>query len=319
MYVKSIDEAGNISTLLSGSYAGPYSATSLKTNDFLGILNDNLFFVGLYGSDLNKSILKIPLAGGVPTRLFTYSKASPFNPNFISYFPDPQLPNGPTYLFPSRVKQSDSFIYFLGNDTTSGVSKTRLWVTDGTNAGTNFSPYNFYQSDIKLYESALCGNDLYFLGDSADYKANAPSDKELWKCTTTGNFTNLNLSSASAGCEGWLNLLNGSIYFEGDTVATMAYGSVLKLDGCGQTTAIERESEGSEGQINIFPNPSSGRFTIRFQSWSIGTCQVLSIDGKRMGEFQINGNDEVVDISGFPKGLYFLKLASGKSLKISKE
>ena len=72
-----------------------------------------------------------------------------------------------------------------------------------------------------------------------------------------------------------------------------------------------------ENSINIYPNPSKGQFILEFQDVHSSEIQIRIFDVtgnevyRQEQTLQSNGHHEVLDLSGFPSGCYFLKLEIG--------
>jgi hypothetical protein len=75
------------------------------------------------------------------------------------------------------------------------------------------------------------------------------------------------------------------------------------MDQC--NLILSQNSIDKNKQINIFPNPSKGIFQISMEEEKIELIKVYSLLGELKSEFQ-NSND--IDISDFPKGVYFLEI-----------
>lgn len=76
-----------------------------------------------------------------------------------------------------------------------------------------------------------------------------------------------------------------------------------EMDQC--NLILSQNSIDKNKQINIFPNPSKGIFQISMEEEKIELIKVYSLLGELKSEFQ-NSND--IDISDFPKGVYFLEI-----------
>ncbi len=78
------------------------------------------------------------------------------------------------------------------------------------------------------------------------------------------------------------------------------------------TTGIAENNIATE-QINVYPNPNEGVFTISFTGFKNEKVQLAIIDmqGRRVIEEQLTVNNElnkILDISSFSKGMYFLRV-----------
>ena len=60
--------------------------------------------------------------------------------------------------------------------------------------------------------------------------------------------------------------------------------------------------------VKIFPNPSSGEFTISYEGEFLQKVEIYSIDGKLMESFTVNQNNETQISTAVVSGTYFMKL-----------
>ncbi len=78
-------------------------------------------------------------------------------------------------------------------------------------------------------------------------------------------------------------------------------------------TDVENNEE-SERQINIFPNPNDGRFTLVRENYFSTVCRIYNIFGEVVLEEKVAGNSKSFDVD-LPSGIYFLSLENGIDLK----
>ncbi|MGZ4035193.1 MAG: T9SS type A sorting domain-containing protein [Bacteroidia bacterium] len=67
----------------------------------------------------------------------------------------------------------------------------------------------------------------------------------------------------------------------------------------------------NEKSITIFPNPSSGNLTIRSNLTGDINVEINNLLGEKIVQLILNSSQTSIDLSTFPKGLYFLKAKSG--------
>jgi len=61
--------------------------------------------------------------------------------------------------------------------------------------------------------------------------------------------------------------------------------------------------------LTVWPNPSSGRLNISLSTASASfDIEIFSVDGKKMIQQSAVSSDEVIDVSKFQPGLYFLRI-----------
>ncbi len=83
---------------------------------------------------------------------------------------------------------------------------------------------------------------------------------------------------------------------------------------------IDTNRELELDDIDLFPNPNNGTFTVRFSTWSkaLTTISIIDVSGKEVYRENIkdfNGRyDNQIDISTAPKGTYFLNIIQGEKV-----
>ncbi|MFN8395644.1 MAG: aryl-sulfate sulfotransferase [Bacteroidia bacterium] len=66
--------------------------------------------------------------------------------------------------------------------------------------------------------------------------------------------------------------------------------------------------EGGAG-ISVWPNPFEGSFHLRIEDGAAMSVEVLDMTGRHIAEFVVDGNEVLVDLTGFPAGLYAVRVA----------
>ncbi len=80
-------------------------------------------------------------------------------------------------------------------------------------------------------------------------------------------------------------------------------------------TSVSDSPENS--RFAIYPNPSAGQVYVRLEPSSSLELNVVNLQGQVLGKFQVNDTDNVLDLTGFKAGVYFIQDAkSGQSLKV---
>ena len=71
------------------------------------------------------------------------------------------------------------------------------------------------------------------------------------------------------------------------------------------------EQENQATNFSVYPNPASSTFTISLESTQLSsTLQILDVSGAVLYERIISQQQEVIDISKYSSGIYFIKTAS---------
>ncbi len=69
---------------------------------------------------------------------------------------------------------------------------------------------------------------------------------------------------------------------------------------------------------NLYPNPAKSQLTISNELFLINKIEIINTNGKRVKQFVANSNQIVVDISGFSKGIYIVKVTTNKGVSTEK-
>ena len=70
--------------------------------------------------------------------------------------------------------------------------------------------------------------------------------------------------------------------------------------------------------INIYPNPASGKVTVELVNTSVATVSLIDMNGRALSSYSFQSPVSSFDVSGFPSGIYFVKVASQTGIAISK-
>jgi len=103
---------------------------------------------------------------------------------------------------------------------------------------------------------------------------------------------------------------------------TSHVGSVLKIDNfhfkSEFVTSIDVTKE--EPEIILYPNPTSGRFSIHLSDNVIERIEIYNLSGQKvitLGKDQI-GNDTEIDMTTYARGLYLIKINDGSKTYVEK-
>lgn len=96
---------------------------------------------------------------------------------------------------------------------------------------------------------------------------------------------------------------------------TAAQGNTIKLRPVGKEdeSTVSSDRTASPGtQFTVYPNPNSGSFTLRIDSESENDILVFDLMGKLVFQkMKTNEPSHVINLSGFPKGIYLVQVTSG--------
>lgn len=99
---------------------------------------------------------------------------------------------------------------------------------------------------------------------------------------------------------------------------TIGKNSIPKITNRITNLEIKDKVKLSDSQIQTYPNPNSGLFTIKFENLSEGTIQIMDINGSLIYSKDIKNKEVEINIQGQPAGIYIVKVQSGQKTFIKK-
>ncbi len=148
--------------------------------------------------------------------------------------------------------------------------------------------------------------------------------------TVTNNSPSLT-SNESGAVYQWLDCDNSFAMLTGETnqiftaSANGNYAVEVTVGGCVDTSACESvhnvgiDENDLFGGVNIFPNPAKNIINVTLEGINKANLTVYKIDGTLV--YQNNGvakDQTTIDLSGYSKGVYFLKLEANDQTKVYK-
>jgi hypothetical protein len=102
-----------------------------------------------------------------------------------------------------------------------------------------------------------------------------------------------------------------------DLILGQDLGGLFRLEHDATSNLNVSEHE-NDLEINIYPNPNNGIFTIKSSHYPI-KLEIISLDGKLLFPISIFSNSTDVDIKNLSSGVYFLKYEnSNKAYRVIK-
>lgn len=115
----------------------------------------------------------------------------------------------------------------------------------------------------------------------------------------------------------------GALLFDGTYLYGMAatggednFGVIFKMDTL-QTTSIN-DLTASLGGINVYPNPTSGKFQISSPSNQMQSVEIYNVLGENVFNSEINNENSVIDLSIQPSGIYLIHVNTIDGMLIRK-
>jgi ELWxxDGT repeat protein len=256
--------------------------------------------------------------------------------------------SSPSHFYTDGVKT-----YFEAND---GILGKELWVSDGTTAGTHlvkdvsigaghsnpsgmieFNNENYYfaynGSSVEMYKtdgtvigtsiikgfttissvtySYVYNGIIYFIGSVTN-----GGTEYLFKSNGTLAGTQQitpAINTYSTNPDGF-NMLgfNGNLFLP-------AYYDVMGNELCKLSNVVKTEDINELSNISIYPNPSSSFIIIHSQLLGyIDRIKIINSNGQVLQELPIRLNEQYLDLSKYPSGIYEILLKSKENVSIKK-
>jgi hypothetical protein len=150
---------------------------------------------------------------------------------------------------------------------------------------------------------------------------NAPSNAQV--SLNQGTFT---VNAQNATNFAWMDCATNTL-IPGETSATFtptlsgSYAAVVS-NGCGSDTTtcepieVQGISEMDSELISVYPNPSTGIFTVASKGSIIQEVFVYSINGELIWKNSYNTDEITVDLNGFARGTYMLHVSTNQQAHI---
>ncbi|MCC7333439.1 MAG: T9SS type A sorting domain-containing protein [Flavobacteriales bacterium] len=115
-----------------------------------------------------------------------------------------------------------------------------------------------------------------------------------------------------------LHIGGGFLTIDGDSINRIAkWTGGNFVDTCGAIVGIEGNVN-LEREINIYPNPNRGSFSIDLDNTENTIIKIYNISGQLILQKKLTQNITKIDISYYPKGIYFVKLETDNKVVVKK-
>jgi hypothetical protein len=93
----------------------------------------------------------------------------------------------------------------------------------------------------------------------------------------------------------------------------------MQLANCRATISGIPNSQEELSTIDLFPNPTTGKLTIEFNTThNSSTVSLMDIEGRELLKTDVTTPSTNLDLSGFSKGVYLIKVQSGKNATVKR-
>jgi len=245
-----------------------------------------------------------------------------------------------------NTNNNDAAFHFIGNSLYQGRTGSVGYLEKYTSAGTlvwqkNFGPQTFTQK-ISTYNGHLLlagsfRNSFQYGNFSMHVDTLGFNNLFLLETDTNGNeirvlyapHANLWCGYSVIETKG-LYVSGNNIYLAGEIQGPIAFGTDTLYAGCADpnyvfhakanlpaVTDIGSLDEQVQNGINIFPNPTAGKFTIE-ASEKISFIEIRNVLGEKVYSFFRPLTYSLIDLTGVPKGIYFVEIGAGSERSCKK-
>jgi len=211
--------------------------------------------------------------------------------------------------------QSSSGVVIMSGNTTASNFITNIQGNNGVQFGAckQQSPWTW------LNCADTIGAWMHLVGTYSNTKMKLYRDGVLMDSTT---FTATGTSAVNQPL--WIGRGPSGNYYTGvfDDIGiwnrSLTQAEVTALFNSQTTTGLNNQEK---NQAVVFPNPTKDVVSIQLNFGIDKKFIITNVEGKRMSEGLINSNDFKVDLTEFPKGIYYLNLVDGSvgAIKLVKE
>jgi hypothetical protein len=222
------------------------------------------------------------------------------------------------YTFSVWVKksvQSSSGVVIMSGNTTASNFITNIQGNNGVQFGAckQQSPWTW------LNCADTIGAWMHLVGTYSNTKMKLYRDGVLMDSTT---FTATGTSAVNQPL--WIGRGPSGNYYTGvfDDIGiwnrSLTQAEVTALFNSQTTTGLNNQEK---NQAVVFPNPTKDVVSIQLNFGIDKKYIITNVEGKRMSEGLINSNDFKVNLTEFPKGIYYLNLVDGSvgAIKLVKD
>jgi hypothetical protein len=100
-------------------------------------------------------------------------------------------------------------------------------------------------------------------------------------------------------------------------------GTILRTTNGGETWTeyiwpVVNNEEIREPITRIYPNPTDDIINVEIENINNATIDIYNVSGRLVFNKALNSKVEKINVSGFPKGIYFVKVIQDKTVNILK-
>jgi hypothetical protein len=82
------------------------------------------------------------------------------------------------------------------------------------------------------------------------------------------------------------------------------------MDSCQACLPANQVNELSNADLNLYPNPTTGKVTLKLSKLISGNLAILDVTGRILLSDQLNGLSHELDLSALSSGTYYVQIQS---------
>ncbi len=200
----------------------------------------------------------------------------------------------------------------------AGVDGTYLWNTGESNSAIMVKPSTSAIYTVTATDNKGCSDDDFVFVTVIN------NDADLGPDTTICSGNSIILTAGDVGCSYSWNTGATTYQITETPTATTTYSVTVQLMGHTDSDNIvvtvdtcTSIPDNKDTYFSIYPNPSGG--IINVFTDKDADLEIFNTEGKIIFRERLTGNNQrQIDISSYPKGMYFLKFTDRDNIKIEK-
>ena len=139
--------------------------------------------------------------------------------------------------------------------------------------------------------------------------------------TQQGDVTSWDVNYRVAGITDWntsntttnpytLTGLNENTSYEVQVIANCTNGLTSDPSAIITLTTVGINDYTLDNTVTVYPNPTNGVVQIENGEWRMENVEVYDAYGKLLFTVEVNGNAAALDLTGYAKGIYFVKVTT---------
>lgn len=216
-----------------------------------------------------------------------------------------------------QVTPSGNIAINVGDGTTTGPTGRRTYITTSTIPVAQWFHLTVVLSPVAgatQYQASV-----YFNGVLQTLGAQSGTGGAMSYNTTGNVYARI---GAFYGGTASLIALNGSlddVMFWNDSLTQSQISDIATQYASTNTFVGIKEKNTIENKVSLFPNPSTGLFTIETTGESINEITIIDVTGKViLRKENLNNSSHTLDLTSYPQGLYIVKTNCDKKLTVNK-